>query len=388
LHYINALNTFNELLRLKVVPIVNENDVIAPDKTNENDTLAALVASLVDADWLFLMTDVDALYTSNPKSNPNSKPLRVVDDIDALSVSFGDKLNEVPALEQKDVDVKPEDGSLNKSESSGSSGIACNTADNLSQSTMTNAAVTSTDNLDADASVAPSFSSTATTPTAVAAAAASNVGSPPFKRDKTSLKLLKKSPSGNKLVESDSKSADSSSAVQGSGQWGTGGMETKLRAASIATAAGVRTAICSTSNIHHITLMMNGSTDVGTQFTPKAAPIAGMKKWIAHGIKPKGVVIVDHGAERALLDKKSLFAAGVFKVQGTFHAFDCVAINSKEGKELGRGLCNFRSDELDLIKGLSSKLFAERLGYNPATDEVISRGNIGLTAVAVDKQCI
>lgn len=59
-HYHNALNTFNELLSLGVVPIVNENDTVAVEelRVGDNDTLSALVASLVEADWLFLLTDV------------------------------------------------------------------------------------------------------------------------------------------------------------------------------------------------------------------------------------------------------------------------------------------------------------------------------------------
>ncbi|MCY7408066.1 MAG: glutamate 5-kinase, partial [Alkalinema sp. CAN_BIN05] len=72
--YVNVYRTFHELLNLNVIPIVNENDTVAVDelKFGDNDTLSALVASLVDADWLFLMTDVDRLYTANPRTNPDA----------------------------------------------------------------------------------------------------------------------------------------------------------------------------------------------------------------------------------------------------------------------------------------------------------------------------
>ena len=63
--YLNANNTFQELLNLGVIPIVNENDTVAVEelKFGDNDTLSALVASLVEADWLFLLTDIDRLYS-------------------------------------------------------------------------------------------------------------------------------------------------------------------------------------------------------------------------------------------------------------------------------------------------------------------------------------
>ena len=86
--YVNAYRTFHELLNLNVIPIVNENDTVAVDelKFGDNDTLSALVASLVDADWLFLMTDVDRLYTANPRTNPDAIPIDIVRNLDELNV--------------------------------------------------------------------------------------------------------------------------------------------------------------------------------------------------------------------------------------------------------------------------------------------------------------
>ena len=85
--YLNALHTFQELLQLGVIPIVNENDTVAVDelKFGDNDTLSALVASLVDADWLFLLTDVDRLYSADPRSNPNAKPIAIVKSLEELA---------------------------------------------------------------------------------------------------------------------------------------------------------------------------------------------------------------------------------------------------------------------------------------------------------------
>ncbi|RKP26813.1 glutamate 5-kinase [Syncephalis pseudoplumigaleata] len=84
--YINACNTFEQLLEMDVIPIVNENDTIstAEIKFGDNDTLSAIAAGMVNADYLFLLTDVDCLYTDNPRSNPDAKAVRVVEDIGAL----------------------------------------------------------------------------------------------------------------------------------------------------------------------------------------------------------------------------------------------------------------------------------------------------------------
>ena len=81
--YQNAQNTFFELLHMGVIPIVNENDTLAVTeiKFGDNDTLSAITAGMVQADYLFLMTDVDCLYDTNPRKNPNAKPIEVVEDI-------------------------------------------------------------------------------------------------------------------------------------------------------------------------------------------------------------------------------------------------------------------------------------------------------------------
>ena len=85
--YVNAHRTFQELLRLGVIPVVNENDTVAVDelKFGDNDTLSALVAGLIAADWLFLLTDVDRLYSADPRSHPEALPICLVEDIDQLT---------------------------------------------------------------------------------------------------------------------------------------------------------------------------------------------------------------------------------------------------------------------------------------------------------------
>lgn len=86
--YKNATNTINELLEMGVIPIVNENDTlsVAEIKFGDNDTLSAITAGMIHADYLFLMTDVECLYTDNPRTNPDAEPVLLVDKIDDLSV--------------------------------------------------------------------------------------------------------------------------------------------------------------------------------------------------------------------------------------------------------------------------------------------------------------
>ena len=80
-------NTINAILNMGVIPIINENDALHPASTfGDNDQLAALTAIMLDADFLFLCTDVDMVYTANPKENPDAQPVRWVADIRDLQV--------------------------------------------------------------------------------------------------------------------------------------------------------------------------------------------------------------------------------------------------------------------------------------------------------------
>lgn len=80
----NVINTFERLLEWGVIPIVNENDTVATEEIviGDNDTLSAIVASLAGADALVLMSDIDGLYTANPKQDPNATLIKRVDIID------------------------------------------------------------------------------------------------------------------------------------------------------------------------------------------------------------------------------------------------------------------------------------------------------------------
>ena len=80
----NAKNTFEELFRLGVIPIVNENDTVSTYEMQfgDNDTLSAIVASLVGADLLILLSDIDGLFNDDPHKNPNAELIKVVEHLD------------------------------------------------------------------------------------------------------------------------------------------------------------------------------------------------------------------------------------------------------------------------------------------------------------------
>ena len=95
----NAHNTFSQLLQMGVIPVVNENDTVAIDELElemgENDSLAAVVATIANADLLIIMSDIDGLYDSDPRQNPDAKMIPVVreisEDIHAVAGGAGTK---------------------------------------------------------------------------------------------------------------------------------------------------------------------------------------------------------------------------------------------------------------------------------------------------------
>lgn len=256
--YLNAYNTFQELLGLGVIPIVNENDTVAVEelKFGDNDTLSALVASLVEADWLFILTDVDRLYSADPRSVPDARPISLVTSIKELA------------------DLQVQTGG------------------------------------------------------------------------------------------------------QGT-QWGTGGMFTKISAARIAIAAGVRTVITQGRYPGNIQKILNGEA-IGTHFAPQPEPTSARKRWIAYGLVPAGKLYLDDGAITAISQSgKSLLAAGIKTIEGEFETQDAVQLCDKNGNEIARGLVNYNSEELQKIRGHRSNEIPEILGYVGA-DTVIHRDNLVL----------
>ena len=224
--FIKASRTLLQLLSWDVLPIINENDTLATEELRfgDNDTLSALVAVAIGADELLLLTDVDRLYSADPKENADARPIREVRDLDELN-----------ALD---------------------------------------------------------------------------------------------------------------SAAGDGGRWGTGGMTTKLAAARIATASGIQVRLGNGRNPAVVRELLGGG-DHGTRFLPSSEPIPDRKGWLAHALVPEADVLIDAGAEKALIEQGgSLLAVGVSGIEGSFEAQQPVRIRSSSGQELARGLSRCSSDRL------------------------------------------
>ncbi len=250
-HYRNALRTFTRLSELGVVPIVNENDTVATHEIRfgDNDRLAALVAHLVGADALVLLSDVDALYTA-PPSAPDAERIGLVADLDELVVDTNGKGSEV----------------------------------------------------------------------------------------------------------------------------GTGGMETKLQAARIATASGIPVVLASAAKVAEA---LAGEA-VGTLFLATGKRRSRKLLWLAYASVSKGELILDAGAVRAVTDRKaSLLPAGIVAVTGQFQAGDPVRLVTESGQVIARGLVNYDADELPAMIGRSTKELAETLGAH-FDREVVHRDDMVL----------
>jgi len=252
-HYRNAYQTFAKLLELGVLPVVNENDTVATHEIRfgDNDRLAALVAQMVHADLLLLLSDVDGLYDGKPSLPGSSLLSDVRVDADLAGVKFG---------------------------SAGAAGV------------------------------------------------------------------------------------------------GTGGMHTKVEAARIATGAGIPVVLTSAERA----VAALAGEAVGTLFhsTGKRRPTRLL--WLAHATEPKGALLLDAGAVRAVTERRaSLLAAGLVGVTGSFVAGDPVDLVGPEGRSVARGLVNFDSGELPALVGRSSHDLKRELGAGYER-EVVHRDDLVL----------
>ena len=169
--------------------------------------------------------------------------------------------------------------------------------------------------------------------------------------------------------------ADLERAAGGSGSaFGRGGMLTKLEAVRSAGSAGAATVICNGRRRGVLERVAAGEPE-GTLFTA-GRRLRSRKHWIAFTTRPRGTLVVDEGAARALRQKgRSLLPAGIAEVRGRFGVGDAVACTDAEGSELARGLVAYSSDEVRRIQGLSTRKIAEVLGYSNG-DAVIHRDHL------------
>ena len=155
-------------------------------------------------------------------------------------------------------------------------------------------------------------------------------------------------------------------------EYGSGGMKSKIEAASIVHSLGVPLAIVGKDT--PIEAVLKGKPFQGTLIKPSPKPVRGKKKLIAFIEQPKGILYVDEGAMKALKKGKSLLAVGIKRLEGSFKRGDIVSVASCEGQIFAKGKVNFSSEELRKIIGKPSaeieKLFPNR------PPEVIHRDNL------------
>jgi len=233
---LNVRRTFDNLFKLKAIPIVNENDTTATSeiKYGDNDRLAARVAQIIGADTLIILSDVDGLYDKFNKNKIIKKVLKID--------------NKIYDLAEKKINT-----------------------------------------------------------------------------------------------------------------YGSGGIITKLEAAKICMNAGCNMFLGNGKKNGALERMIK--TKSYTHFVPKISTLHAREKWIISSLSSSGKVYIDNGAARALMDGKSLLAAGVTKVMGNFEKGENIMIVDEKDKNLARGLSSFSSLEIDKIKGKQSGEIENILGY-------------------------
>ena len=159
---------------------------------------------------------------------------------------------------------------------------------------------------------------------------------------------------------------------------GTGGMRSKLQAARLVTQAGGSVVIASGKRPGPLTRILAGEV-VGTLFLARGATQAARKRWIGLTARPRGHLVVDAGARRALeTGTKSLLSIGVVDVLGAFEKGDVVGVRDTDGHEFARGLSNYATAEAVQIRGLRTEQARQALG-TALYDEVIHKDNLVLT---------
>lgn len=254
--FLNARNTVFAMLDQDVLPIVNENDTVSVEEIRfgDNDILSSLMTAMVEADLLIILTDVEGLYTANPRKDLKAQLILEVDRINERIESMADK---------------------------------------------------------------------------------------------------------------------------GKGEFGLGGMVSKLRAVKTAAEVGIPSVVAEGRREGVLRSILDGEP-VGTLFRAEDAPLRGRKSWIAFARRPQGRILVDEGARVALIEKgRSLLPSGVVAVEGNFSFGDSAACFTLKGKEFARGLVNYGSADLDRIKGQRTTAIRSILGFKEY-DEVIHRDNLVL----------
>lgn len=159
--------------------------------------------------------------------------------------------------------------------------------------------------------------------------------------------------------------------LRGKSKLGRGGIQSKIKAAEIATSCGVPVVIANSRRENVITDILSGK-DTGTFFKAQN-PMSAVKRWIAYGAAVKGEIYVNAGAKMAILDGSSLLPVGITCVVGQFNVGDVVSIMDECKVEFAKGNPNFSSGELNLIKGCQAIEVKKKLGSDKPKEAVEHR---------------
>jgi glutamate 5-kinase len=167
---------------------------------------------------------------------------------------------------------------------------------------------------------------------------------------------------------------------------GTGGMASKIKAAQRVALGGVPTIIANGLKPGILQRIFAGKEE-GTLFLPQEAHLCSKKHWIAFTKSPKGEIVIDLGAENALVKQgKSLLPSGIKEVRGRFSLGDSVVLVSESGDEVAVGIVNYHSGDIKKIAGAKSTEIEARLGFKH-DDEVIHRDNLILSGQIEHNLC-
>ena len=161
--------------------------------------------------------------------------------------------------------------------------------------------------------------------------------------------------------------------IKGVNEYGSGGMQTKIEAAKICQLSGCNMVIANGLYLNPISKIIEENNC--TWFKSKVSKLDARKKWIISSIAPKGAIIIDDGAKKALRSGKSLLAAGIKKITGKFNKGDHIKILDKKNNECARGLSSFTSEEIIKIMGHHSNEIEKLLGY-VSKSEVIHKDDM------------
>lgn len=343
-----------------IIPIVNENDTLAVTeiKFGDNDTLSAITAGMVNADYLFLLTDVDCLYDKNPRTHPDAQPIEVVDDISALEA---DGMNPVYHMPPRNANISAVSSA---GSSVGTGGMATKlTAARLATCAGVTTVITSSNNPSKIFDIVAYIQSTKPE---------SGVQTPQLGATGNDVHPQCLAASLRAAHQPNSAEIARQHELIGTGANGICGI---TRTNNFGKAGGVKSASSSRRPSRSATPVPGMAPPLHTRFTAKPRAIRDRYFWILHGLKPHGALIIDEGAYNALTrsDKAGLLPAGIVDVRGTFGQQEPVSLSvcKKEDdgtysillEDVGRALVNYTSLEILRIRGKRSSQIRRLLGY-------------------------